>query len=124
MNSLVNGESLENGLAFINKKRAEKKRKMMIKKVIIFSIAIFMCLTASVNLTKVFAHAGEAKIEKQLATYQKVTVVVEKGDTLWSLQQKLTPNDDISQILFLAEKNAGHKLTNIHPGDEVVLLKK
>lgn len=115
---------VENGLEFIKRKKAIRKRKKMITKVVLSLMIFSACIGAGAKITKVVAHAGEAKVEQQLATYEKVDVVVGKGDTLWSIQEKLTPNEDVREMLYLAEKNAGHNFSNVKAGDVVTLFKK
>jgi hypothetical protein len=121
---MQNTVRVENGLDFIKRKKAIKKRKKMVTKVVLSLMIFSLCIGVGAKLTKVIAHAGEVKVEKQLTNYEKVEVVINKGDTLWSLQEKLTPNADIREMLYLAEKNAGHNFTNVKAGDVVTLFKK
>lgn len=115
---------VENGLDFIKRQKAKRKRKKMITKVVLSLMIFSACIGIGTKMTKVFVHAGEAKVEKQLASYEKVEVFVNKGDTLWSLQEELTPNADIREMLYLAEKNAGHNISEVKAGDVVTLFKK
>lgn len=111
----------EKVLDFIKTKKAIKRRKRIITKtstfLIVFSIFIGVCA----KVTSVVASAEKIKVEHKLATYKKVNVLVKKGDTLWSIQEKLTPNEDVREMLYLAEQNAGHKITNVSAGDVVTL---
>lgn len=65
-------------------------------------------------------------VEEETAKYDKVEILVQQGDTAWSIQQKLTPNEhDLRHPLYLAEElNEGMNVGKLLPGQILVFLKE
>jgi Tfp pilus assembly protein FimV len=88
-------------------------------------------VAAAIGLGVVFAagHAGAARGGTSLATAERppqavspdiVTVVVEPGDTLWSIAQRLAPDTDTREVVDALVKARG--TSQIVPGETLTWL--
>lgn len=64
-------------------------------------------------------------MESELAKYEQVEILIQEGDTAWSIQQRLTPNErDLRHPLYLAKEiNEESDWGNLIPGQRLVFLK-
>lgn len=112
--SLINKE-----ISKMKKLRLERKRRTF-KKVVALG---FITITA-LTILSFQALMKHYRAENATLGYQKVQITVKQGDTLWNLQKSITPNGDIEKILYLDSKINDKTLSNIKPGDSIVLLKE
>lgn len=101
----------------------KKTRRAISLTVIILLLGVILT-TGSFKLFKIAYKHSQQKVTKQLATYKKIKVVVGKGETVWELQEKLTPNEDIREMLDLATKYNNKSLGVVCEGEVITLLKK
>lgn len=101
-----------------------KKTRRAISLTVIILLWGIILTTGSFKLFKIAYNHGQQKVTKQLATYKKIKVVVGKGETVWELQEKLTPNEDIREMLDLATKYNNKSLGVVCEGEVITLLKK
>lgn len=119
-----------NDLSLITRdiERMKKKRrtKKIIRRLLFLAVVVAIAIAISskaVSFTKKNTKAlSQNELQSDLKKYQKVKVVVQKGDTLWDLQERLTPNGDIEKLLCLDKEILGCS-ANLQPGDTVTLLK-
>jgi len=68
---------------------------------------------------------NQAYLEKELAKYQQVEVLVQPGDTAWRIQEDLTANGDIRHMLYLAkEVNGSINWGSLVPGEKIIFLQE
>jgi hypothetical protein len=65
-------------------------------------------------------------LKEELSKYEQVEVVIQEGDTAWTIQEKLTPNaNDLRDPLYLAEEINGEvDWGNLLPGQTLKFLKE
>lgn len=100
------------------------KKQKLIRRAVVFSFLLVLSIFVLGSIFNKLVEVNNYKVERQLANYTKVEVMVESGDTIWNLVEKVEPNADPREMIYLAEKLAGKSLSNIHPGDVITLLKK
>lgn len=105
------------------KPRLTKKQKF-VRRTVAFSILLVVLIFIIGSFFKLAVEAGNKRVEDKLSNYKKVEVMVHEGDTIWNLVQRIEPNEDPREMIYLAEKLAGESFTVIHPGDVITLLKK
>lgn len=67
----------------------------------------------------------EDNLIERFKEFIKTKVIVKKGDSSWKIQQSLTPNRNISEMLKLVkEVNGGKPLHPIYPGEERIFLRE
>lgn len=103
--------------------KKRRRRKKIIKRIILAVIVITIGIAVSSKFVKAAKTVARNQVQAQMSKYQQIKVIVKKGDTIWSLQNNLTPNGNIESLICLAEKYAGHSLGNVQPGETVVLFK-
>lgn len=88
-------------------------------------IAIFtvFCLISIVN-----ASDFKVDIEKEqndlLTRYEKVEVIVQAGDTAWTIQNRLSPNSDPRELIFHASNVNDKNMGYINAGETLVFFKE
>lgn len=116
---------LVNDMVKLNRKvKRMSKKEMMIRRSIFFSISLVLSIFIIGSVFKLTVEAGNRKVQERISSYEKVEVLVNKGDTIWDLVQEVEPNEDPREMIDLAEEFAGKSLSVIHPGDVITLLRK
>ena len=54
--------------------------------------------------------------------YEEIVITIMKGDRAWNIQSRLTPNEDVREVLYYVELINGKSVSNIQPGEEIVFL--
>lgn len=54
--------------------------------------------------------------------YEEVVIIIMEGDRAWNIQSRLTPNEDVREVLYYVELINGKSVSNIQPGEEIVFL--
>lgn len=54
--------------------------------------------------------------------YEEIVITIMKGDRAWNIQSRLTPNEDVRDVLYYVELINGKSVSNIQPGEEIVFL--
>lgn len=54
--------------------------------------------------------------------YEEVVITIMEGDRAWNIQSRLTPNEDVREVLYYVELINGKSVSNIQPGEEIVFL--
>ena len=96
--------------------------------VCLWTILMLLALTATTAFAeKIFVEAAaSAEISKEEAyvnSFERVNVVIGRGDTAWSIQEKLTPNEDARKVLYHLEKINGKNMSCIVVGETLIFLK-
>lgn len=73
-----------------------------------------ICLMISICLIS-------SKILNAKQKFVPIEITVQEGDTVWDLQNRLTPNDDCRRLIFEAEKNAGMSYSQLQIGQVITL---
>lgn len=68
---------------------------------------------------------NEKYLAKQLEKYDQVEVIIKEGDTAWSIQRQLTPNEaDLRDTLWIVEQiNERNTMGKLIPGEKITFLK-
>jgi hypothetical protein len=63
--------------------------------------------------------------QKTFKDFIQVPITIKKGDTVWDIQESLTPEQNINTMLsYLKEINKGQKLHPVYPGEKRIFLKE
>jgi hypothetical protein len=63
--------------------------------------------------------------QKTFKDFIQVPITIKKGDTVWDIQESLTPEQNIDTMLsYLKEINKGQKLHPVYPGEKRIFLKE
>lgn len=85
-------------------------------------IAIFSLFNTSAKTAEIEDVAvTDAGLERLLNNYDSKLVMVKSGDTFWTLQQKLLPNEDVRELKYYAEFLNGKQMGNLKSGEEIYL---
>lgn len=99
------------------------KRYMLNVTRFLFFVLVCICLFTVVGLAMEEPKSSEEVIQEALEKFEKVEVVVKQGDTAWTLQENLTPEEDVRYMLYLVEILNGKCLGDIMPGEKLIFLK-
>lgn len=122
---------LNNGVkVIVSGKNRKKKTGWMalprkVRRNISISVMIIMAICLLIGGAKVLTNYREANLQSKLNSFEYVDVYVEKGQTAYELQEELTPNKDVRELLFYASyKNEGRSLGDIQAGEIITLIKE
>ncbi|WCK57664.1 hypothetical protein PP175_26885 (plasmid) [Aneurinibacillus sp. Ricciae_BoGa-3] len=91
-------------VSYIQQMETKYQKTKMIRRIVIVSL-IMIALFTLCSFAKGLVHKQQAQIntayDKELQKFEKVQVVIQNGDTAWSIQSKLTPNEDVRNMLQL-----------------------
>lgn len=54
--------------------------------------------------------------------YEQIVITIMPGDRAWIIQERLTPNEDVREVLYYVDKINGKSVANIKPGEKIVFL--
>lgn len=54
--------------------------------------------------------------------YEQIVITIMPGDRAWTIQKRLTPNENINEILYYVNQLNGKSVAHIKPGEEIVFL--
>lgn len=117
----------------LNNPTVVKKRKIRWKRLFIALAVVSIFLYGAISLVinafglgfKWIDSVQERAYMNQMAQYEQVRVVVGYGDTAWDMQKRLTPNEDVREMLSLTSTlNPGVKLGNLQSGDVITMFKE
>lgn len=107
------------------RKQIRRRRQLQLRRrrsflvLMLIGVVGFSIISFASNKTKptISSH------EKFLSSYNQVRVTIQKGDTSWNIQNRLTPDEDVREILFnLIKLNGRDNMGNIKPGETVIFL--
>lgn len=98
----------------VNFKKIKIKREQSL---IIVSLSLFFILIISLYVNNESSY--------NIDNFEKVSVTIGMGNTVWEAQKTLTPEKDINKMIWL-DKSINNKgqLDNVKVGEEVYLLKE
>lgn len=101
-------------------------KKRLKRKYIKFLRRITMVSFALVGLLSMVSFAKDINnIKKRIEKFEKVEVEIHYGQTAWEIQKKLTPHEDVRDVMDLVRYiNKRKSLGDLKPGDKIIFLKE
>ena len=87
------------------------------------TLIIVMALLVTVGVA-IFGHISESQASSAHASVTTSTVIVQPGQTMWGLAERIAPNDDPREtIARIADLNglAGDAAATVYPGQRLVI---
>jgi cell division protein YceG involved in septum cleavage len=101
------------------KKRVKRKYIKFLRRITVVSFAL-VGLFSMVSFAK-----GINTIDKKIEKFEKVEVEIHYGQTAWEIQKKLTPHEDVRDVMDLVRYiNKKENLGDLKPGDKIIFLKE
>jgi hypothetical protein len=111
-------------------KRENRKRVVFMRRLVALSFLMVGMFTMVSFANGLFDETVREEnrisaIEEKIAKFDQVEVVVQKGDTAWTIQEKLTPNyGDMRDMLYYVEYvNKRNSIGDIKAGETLIFLK-
>lgn len=106
------------------KRLSKAQRKRLLKRVQIILIVAGILLLANTTLNTVRnglqgANAAEIIVPDR---YEQIVITIMPGDRAWTIQKRLTPNENVDEVLYYVNQINGKSVANIKPGEEIVFL--
>ena len=113
----LNNEERNARLQRLKKERQRRmRRRRAFFSLILIGIISFGIISFASNLVK----ESNNRLDKILEDYKTVEVYVKKGDTSWSIQSELTPNEDIRELLHYLKVINNKSMGDIRPGEVLI----
>lgn len=109
---------------------AKRKRVIFVRRLVAVSL-LLMAMFTTVSFANNIYESGKEKFTthvteetaKEIKKYEQVEVTINRGETAWDIQSKLTPDKDVRDMLFLVEKiNNRFTMENIRSGETIIFL--
>ena len=97
------------------RKITKSKFKRMAKKLFLI-LGIFTIIGISLSFSSIYKSYA---IDKNTTLYFEV--IVEKGDTLWTIADQYNENQDLRRLIYEIKKLNKLKQTSIYPGQKLVI---
>lgn len=59
-----------------------------------------------------------------LKKFEKVEIIVSPGDTVWEIQRRITPNANMTKIIYCLSEINNKSISDIKPNDIIIFLKE
>lgn len=119
-------------MLLFNKYNVKNKERFAVFSIILFSALILLALSifsfAKHETLQVIASANSYELTDSeiefIDKFEKKEIKVKKGDTAWSIQQRLSPSSDIREVLYHVEKINEQTMGKIKNGEKLIFLKE
>lgn len=99
-----------------------KRDILALRHFVIKVVFLFMITTVVFNYVP---KSQRLKKESYLSKFEQVDIAVLPGDTAWSIQQRLTPNEDVRKVLYhSANLNGGRSMGSVEAYEVLTFLKE
>lgn len=104
------------------KKRLRRERQLKMRRRRAFFSLVLMGIICFgiISFASTCNIGSNRELDKILEKYKPVTVYILKGDTSWSIQRRLTPNEDVRKLLYYLEDINGRSMGDIRPGEVLI----
>lgn len=110
--NLIDFETGYEYIAYRKELKVKRKKDAIRRRVIIATCSISL-------MVGIYVISSNSLNAKQKLT--PIEITVQDGDTVWDLQNKLTPNDDCRRLIFEAEKVSGMSYSQLQIGQVITL---
>lgn len=99
----------------VKKRRLKKKYRVIRAKLILGLVILSMAIPL---YNKVIASVNEPLTVPE--NYEEVVVTILEGDRAWNIQERLTPNEDIREVLHYVNIVNDKSVGTIKPGEQII----